>query len=269
LYWIRSHIGISGNEEAVCCLPLSLSAGHFKACSSHPRRVVGNNSVTHLSHRDAVIIRLRIGHTRVTYKYLLTDDSQPLCDECKSSLTVKHILQECYRLKNVCKNYFTCSSFKELCESVDHGFYQRSQFLSSCLVIIVFVSILHQLLDPSCYLVFYIIRFYHLLYCVTYNLSITSFSQHPTSVALHSLIDCCIFIWDECSSQMNGNRPQRSHRSKFSIIVTLKNIGTHSSLFNNDDVLYIILTYYLLTTFHNKFYNTHMPRTSGYHLQNI
>jgi len=28
-------------------------------------------------------------------------------------------------------------------------------------------------------------------------------------------------------------------------------------LFNDDDVLYIILTYYLLTIFHNKFHNTH------------
>jgi len=52
-------------------------------------------SVTHLYRRDAVILRrLRIGHTRVTHKYLLSGDSQPLCDKCKRSLTVKHILLE-------------------------------------------------------------------------------------------------------------------------------------------------------------------------------
>jgi len=63
---------------------------------------LGYCSVTHLSRRDAVILRrLRIGHTRVTYKYLLSGDSQPLCDECKCSLTVKHILLECCSLMHV------------------------------------------------------------------------------------------------------------------------------------------------------------------------
>jgi len=48
---------------------------------------LGYCSVTHLSRRDAVILRrLRIGHKRVTHKYLLSGDSQPLCDECKCSL---------------------------------------------------------------------------------------------------------------------------------------------------------------------------------------
>jgi len=50
---------------------------------------LGYYSVTHLSRRDAVILRrLRIGHTCVTHKYLLSGDSQPLCDEFKCSLTV-------------------------------------------------------------------------------------------------------------------------------------------------------------------------------------
>jgi len=38
---------------------------------------------------------------------------------CKSSLTVKHILLECYNLKNSHENYFTCSLLKELFENVD------------------------------------------------------------------------------------------------------------------------------------------------------
>jgi len=77
-------------------------------------------SVTHLSRHDAVILRrLRIGHTRVIHKYLLSGDSQPLYDECKCSLTVKHILLECCSLKDVRENYFTCSSLKELFENVD------------------------------------------------------------------------------------------------------------------------------------------------------
>jgi len=81
-----------------------------------------------LSRRDAVILRrLRIGHTRVTHKYLLSGDSQPLCDKCQCSLTIKHILLECCSLKDVREKYFTCNN---------PGFYQRSRLLSSCLVII-------------------------------------------------------------------------------------------------------------------------------------
>jgi len=86
---------------------------------------LGYCSVTHLSHNDAVILRrLRIGHTCVTHKYLLSGDllsgdSQPLCDECKCSLTVKHIFLECCSLKDVRENYFTCGSLKELFENVD------------------------------------------------------------------------------------------------------------------------------------------------------
>jgi len=75
---------------------------------------------SHAAHRDAVILRRpRIGHTRVTHKYLLSGDSQPLCDECKCSLSVKHILLECCSLKHVRENYLTCSSLKELFENVD------------------------------------------------------------------------------------------------------------------------------------------------------
>ena len=62
---------------------------------------------------------LRIGCTRVTHRYLLSGDSQPLCDECKCSLTVKHILLDCCSLKDVHEKYFTCSSLKELSEKVD------------------------------------------------------------------------------------------------------------------------------------------------------
>ena len=95
--------------------------GSFLTAHQHSVKPnLGYCSITHLSHRDAVILRrLRIGHTRVTDKYLLSGDSQPLCDECKCSLTVKHILLECCSLKQVRENYFTCSSLKELFENVD------------------------------------------------------------------------------------------------------------------------------------------------------
>ena len=74
--------------------PMPTSA-HWSSCSANKlhslKPYLGYCSVTHLSRRDAVILRrLRIGHTRVTHKYLLSGDSQPLCDKCQCSLTVKH-----------------------------------------------------------------------------------------------------------------------------------------------------------------------------------
>ena len=92
---------------------------------------------SHASIFTAELVALNLGRTHVTHKYLLSGDSQPLCDKCQCSLTVKHILLECCSLQHVRENYFTCSSLKELFENVDDGFCQRSQLLSSCLVVIV------------------------------------------------------------------------------------------------------------------------------------
>ena len=149
LIWIPGHTGIRGNERGDEAAKAALSSTvspmkcpasdfipeltmHYRkawqaewdGCSANKLHSVkphlGYCSVTHLSHRNAVILRrLRIGHTRVTHKYLLSGDSQPLCDECRSSLTVKHILLECCILKNVREKYFTFSSLKELFENVD------------------------------------------------------------------------------------------------------------------------------------------------------
>jgi len=107
---------------------------------------LGYCSVTHLSRRDAVILRrLRIGHTCITHRYLLTGDNQPLCDECKCSLTVKHIPLECYNLTDIREKYFACSSLKELFENVDAttviDFIKEVDFyhLASCIVSFVYL----------------------------------------------------------------------------------------------------------------------------------
>ena len=94
---------------------LEVRQAEWDGCSSNKLHSVkpqlGYCSVTHLSRHDAAILRrLRIGHTRVTHKYLRSGDSQPLCDECKCSLTVKLILRECCSLMHVRENHFTCSS---------------------------------------------------------------------------------------------------------------------------------------------------------------
>jgi len=149
LVWIPGHTGIRGNEladeAAKAALSSTVSAmkcpasdfipeltkhycevwqAEWDGCSANKLHSVKPNlgycSITHLSRRDAVILRrLCIGHARVTHKYLLSGDSQPLCDECKCSLTVKHIHMDCCSLKDVHEKYFTCSSLKELSEKVD------------------------------------------------------------------------------------------------------------------------------------------------------
>ncbi|MPC32528.1 hypothetical protein E2C01_025841 [Portunus trituberculatus] len=52
---------------------------------------------THIRDRckQIVLARLRIGHTYLTQRYLLTRDPQPYCDDCLVLLTVRHLLVEC------------------------------------------------------------------------------------------------------------------------------------------------------------------------------
>ncbi|MPD03620.1 hypothetical protein E2C01_099262 [Portunus trituberculatus] len=52
---------------------------------------------THVRFRRAqtLLARLRIGHTYLTQRYLLTMDPQTYCDEGLVLLTVRHLLVEC------------------------------------------------------------------------------------------------------------------------------------------------------------------------------
>ena len=48
-----------------------------------------------LGRHVTAIDRLRIGHTRLTYSYLLSGDDQPTCSTCGHPLTVRHVLLDC------------------------------------------------------------------------------------------------------------------------------------------------------------------------------
>ncbi|MPC43272.1 hypothetical protein E2C01_036915 [Portunus trituberculatus] len=52
-----------------------------------------------------VLARLRIGHTYLTQRYLLTRDPQPYCDDCLVSLTIQHLLVECPSLIDLWHRY--------------------------------------------------------------------------------------------------------------------------------------------------------------------
>jgi glucosamine 6-phosphate synthetase-like amidotransferase/phosphosugar isomerase protein len=50
------------------------------------------NDMRGLNRKDSIVIaRLRIGHTRLTHKYLFEKKAQPKC-KCKRDLTVDHLL---------------------------------------------------------------------------------------------------------------------------------------------------------------------------------
>ena len=44
---------------------------------------------------EVLLCRLRLGHTRLTHKWLLEGSRQPVCQHCSASLTVRHLLAEC------------------------------------------------------------------------------------------------------------------------------------------------------------------------------
>ncbi|MPC96291.1 hypothetical protein E2C01_091542 [Portunus trituberculatus] len=41
------------------------------------------------------LARLRIGHTYLTQRYLMTRDPESYCDDCLVPLTIRHLLVEC------------------------------------------------------------------------------------------------------------------------------------------------------------------------------
>ena len=44
---------------------------------------------------EVLLTRLRIGHTRTTHEFLLKGEEPPICETCKESRTVQHVLGEC------------------------------------------------------------------------------------------------------------------------------------------------------------------------------
>ena len=60
------------------------------------------------------ITRCRIGHTRLTHAYLLTNEQPPFCISCNEPFTVKHFLITCTEFNYIRKKYYTAKTVKEL-----------------------------------------------------------------------------------------------------------------------------------------------------------
>ena len=60
------------------------------------------------------ITRRRIGHTRLTHAYLLTEEQSPFCISYNEPFTVKHFLITCTEFNYIRKIYYTAKTVKEL-----------------------------------------------------------------------------------------------------------------------------------------------------------
>ena len=63
--------------------------------------------------------KAKLATLRLTHSYLLSGEDQPICTQCDTVLTLKHILLDCPELRDVRLKYFTASSLKDIFESVD------------------------------------------------------------------------------------------------------------------------------------------------------
>ena len=48
--------------------------------------------------QQVIITRMRIGHSKLTHQYLLSNLSPPTCEECNEQLTIRHLLVTCKKL---------------------------------------------------------------------------------------------------------------------------------------------------------------------------
>ena len=56
---------------------------------------------------ETAFCRLRIGHTRLTHKYLMSGDHQPFCEDCLVPLTIKHLIVECPSLGDIRRRFLS------------------------------------------------------------------------------------------------------------------------------------------------------------------
>jgi ribonuclease HI len=72
--------------------------------------------------QDVILTRLRIGHTRFTHVHLLLGDPAPVCQQCRVTMTVKHIMIDCPKFKNhrLCHFGSQAVSLKDLLGETQH-----------------------------------------------------------------------------------------------------------------------------------------------------
>jgi hypothetical protein len=64
------------------------------------------------------VLRCRIGHTKITHSYLLTNDNAAFCVACNENFTVKHFLLECHDFSQARNRFYCVNSLKELLNTI-------------------------------------------------------------------------------------------------------------------------------------------------------
>ena len=62
--------------------------------------------------KEVIISRLYIGHTQITHSHLLKGEDSPVYPTCKVPLTVKHILINCDRFRQICPKHYQTNNLK-------------------------------------------------------------------------------------------------------------------------------------------------------------
>ena len=135
--WLSSHVGIRGNEKAASAAKSALDLPRAKVGVPYTdfKYLIGqyifstwqddwNGAVVNKLHSvkpvlgdwqssyrrcrkdEVVLCRVRIGHTHLTYSYILKKDPPPQCEHCQCILTVRHILVECNHLAQTRNDIF-------------------------------------------------------------------------------------------------------------------------------------------------------------------
>ena len=68
--------------------------------------------------QESVMARLGMGHTWITYSYLLKKEDQPFCHACHSPFTVKHALIECSDFTRIRNKFYTTTDVHTLLREV-------------------------------------------------------------------------------------------------------------------------------------------------------
>ena len=149
--WFPSHVRISGNEEAdkaakdelsLDILPFKVAFNDFKPLINNFIQDVWqrswsdpanqNNKLFTIKpslgewlpglrtnrHEEIILACLSIGHSYMTYSYLLKGEEEPQCIPCNAPFTVKHILVDCVDFAPMRQRFFNVDSLTTLFDTV-------------------------------------------------------------------------------------------------------------------------------------------------------